>query len=48
MNEFVEYLKAEGISEVYYEANTENLSFIPSVVRSPLMLKGTGMIYGIK
>ncbi len=49
MNELIEELKREGIAEIYYEAHTEKLSFIPDVVRAaPWMLQDMGIIYGIK
>ena len=48
MEEFVEELKAEGIREIHYEANTEKEDFIPRFVRTPMMLKNVGIIYGKK
>lgn len=49
MDEFINELKKEGITEIHYEAHTENLSFIPRVVKlAPWMLKDMGIIYGVK
>ncbi|MEY8351803.1 class I SAM-dependent methyltransferase [Lachnospiraceae bacterium 54-53] len=48
MEEFVEQLKAEGISELSYEAHTENLPCIPWYTKAPWLLTGMGILYGIK
>lgn len=48
MEEFVEELRREGISELHYEAHTERLPFIPAFVKAPWMLTGMGILYGIK
>lgn len=49
MDAFVEALKAEGISEVYYIGNLEKkLDFIPGFVTTPWMISGMGILYGKK
>lgn len=49
MNEFIKELKKEGITEIYYEAHTEQLSCIPSYIKvAPWMLQNMGIIYGVK
>lgn len=49
MNEFVNILKAEGISEIHYIGNLEKkLDFIPGYVTAPWMISGMGIIYGKK
>ncbi len=48
MEAFVEELKAEGIQEIHYIADIERLGFVPKFVQAPWMLKGIGIIYGIK
>lgn len=49
MEEFVETLKAEGISEIHYIGNLEKkLDFIPGFVTTPWMISGMGIIYGKK
>ena len=49
MDEFVESLKADGISEINYIGNLEKkLDFIPGYVSAPLMISGMGIIYGRK
>ncbi len=48
MEAFVEELKAEGIREIHYIADIERLDFVPKFVQAPWMLKGIGIIYGIK
>ena len=49
MNEFVEILKSEGISEIHYIGNLEKkLDFIPGFVTTPWMISGMGIIYGRK
>lgn len=49
MNEFVEILKREGISEIHYIGNLEKkLDFIPGFVTTPWMISGMGIIYGRK
>lgn len=46
INKFIEELKATGISEVYYEPHTENLTFVPKYIKP--MFRNMGIIYGIK
>lgn len=48
MNAFIEELKAEGISEIYYVGNVEQEDFVPKFVTAPWMIKGVGLIYGRK
>lgn len=49
MEELVQELEAEGISEIHYESNTENQDFIPKfVTAAPWMLHGLGVLYGVK
>lgn len=49
MDQFVEMLKAEGISEVHYIGNLEKkLDFIPGFVTMPWMISGMGILYGRK
>lgn len=48
MEELVRQLKAEGITEIHYISNTENQDFIPRFVTAPWMLKGLGLLYGVK
>ena len=49
MDEFVNILKAEGISEVHYIGNLEKkLDFIPGFVTTPWMISGMGILYGKK
>lgn len=48
MEEFIEELKKEGISEIHYIGSVEKLGFIPKFVQAPWMLSGIGLIYGKK
>ena len=48
MQEFVELLHKEGISEIHYEPHTERSSFIPAYVRAPWLLCNLGILYGRK
>ena len=49
MEQFVQMLREEGISEVHYIGNLEEkLDFIPGFVTAPGMIKGMGIIYGRK
>ncbi len=48
MREFVEQLKKEGIQEITYIPDVDKLDFIPGYIRAPWMLKGMGLMYGIK
>lgn len=48
MKEFVELLKQEGVSEIHYIPDVDKMDFIPGFIRAPWMLKGMGLLYGIK
>lgn len=48
INAFIEELKKEGISNIRYIADVDKMDFIPSFIRAPWMLRGVGLIYGIK
>lgn len=48
MNEFVEILKREGISEIHYIGDLEKTDLVPNFVTAPWMISGVGIIYGIK
>ena len=49
MDQFVEMLKAEGISEIHYIGNLEKkLDFISGFVTMPWMINGMGILYGRK
>lgn len=48
MNEFVEQLKAEGIKEIHYIPDVDQMDFIPGFIRAPWMLYQMGLIYGKK
>ena len=48
MNEFVSILKKEGITEIHYIPDVDKLDFIPGFIRAPWMLKGMGLMYGIR
>lgn len=45
---FLEELKQNGITEIHYIPHTESLEFIPSFCKAPWMLKNMGLIYGVK
>ncbi len=47
MEEFVEELKSEGISEITF-VKSENEKFIPGILKIPSMLGNIGLIYGRK
>ena len=47
-NGIVERLKAEGISEIYFVANTEKTIPLSQLMRKPGMLTGLGILYGKK
>ncbi len=47
-NGIVERLKADGISEIYFVANTEKTIPLPQLMRMPGMLTGLGILYGKK
>lgn len=48
IEEIVDELKEEGISEVHYIPNIEQCNFIPKILRTPIMLKDLGILYGKK
>lgn len=48
MNEFVELLKKEGITEVHYIGNIDKTDLVPKFVTAPWMICGVGIIYGVK
>lgn len=48
IQELIESLKDEGITEVHYLPHTENLACIPWYVKAPWLLSGLGILYGIK
>ncbi len=49
MEEFVEELKKEGITEIHYIGNLEKkLDFIPGYATTPWMISGMGILYGRK
>lgn len=48
MDEFTQILREEGITEIHYIPNVDELDFIPGFIRAPWMLKGMGLIYGEK
>ena len=49
MEEFVEELKKEGITEVHYIGSLEKkLDFIPGYATTPWMISEMGILYGRK
>lgn len=48
MEEFVEILKKEGIAELHYIPDVDKMEFIPGYIRTPWMLSGMGLLYGVK
>lgn len=48
IQELIQELKAEGITELHYRPHTENLTCIPGYVKAPWLLSGLGILYGIK
>ncbi len=49
MEDFVEELRKEGITEVHYMHRVENVcGFIPYFVRAPWVLRGVGLLYGVR
>ena len=49
MEAFVRELENEGISEIHYIGNVEKkVGFVPMYVRTPWMISGVGILYGIK
>lgn len=48
MKEFVNILREEGIQEIHYIPDVDKMEFIPGFIRTPWMLKGMGLLYGIK
>ena len=48
MNEFIDGLKKEGITEIHYISNVDKMDFVPAYVRAPWMINSVGLIYGVK
>ena len=49
MQEFIETLRKEGVvKEIHYIADVEKKADVPAFVTAPWMIKGAGLIYGIK
>ena len=49
MQAFVNQLLADGVvSEIHYIPDVEKQGFIPAFVTAPWMIRGAGLIYGIK
>lgn len=48
MNEFIQELKKDGISEIHYISDIEKQDFIPSYLSTPWMLNDVSFIYVIK
>ena len=48
MQEFIDTLKAEGISEINYIANAERQWMMPKFMQVRGMMTGVGLIYGKK
>ena len=49
MEDLVKELKAEGFAEVHYIANIENQNqLVPKFIQTPWMIKGAGVLYGVK
>lgn len=49
MQAFTEELLKDGtVKEIHYIANIEDQGFVPKFVTAPWMIKGAGLIYGIK
>lgn len=49
MEQFVKELKAAGFSEVHYIPNIENVNdLVPKFIQAPWMIKGAGLLYGVK
>ena len=48
MNEFIDTLKTEGITEINYIPNVEQQGIIPKFMKIPGMMTGVGLIYGKK
>ena len=46
INEFIDILKEEGISDISYLPHTENIIPMPAPLR--LLLRGSGILYGTK
>lgn len=47
-NQVIEYLKSNGIREVYYEGNIDRKEWMPSYVIKPYIIKDIGVFWGIK
>ena len=48
IEEFIEELRQEGMTDVHYEAHTERLPIVPWYCKTPWMLSNMGIIYGRK
>lgn len=49
MGAFVRELEKEGVSEIHYIGNVEKkVGFVPVYARTPWMISGVGILYGIK
>lgn len=48
MDEFLDQLRNEGVTEIHYRAQVDKLDMIPCIMRAPWMLHGVGVLYGIK
>lgn len=48
IQDIIEELKAEGVNEIHYIANTQNAINIPSYIKAPWLLSNLGLLYGKK
>lgn len=48
MDDFIKQLETEGITEIHYLPHTENMECIPWYAKTPWLLSGLGILYGIK
>lgn len=49
MNAFIAELLEDGtVSEIHYEANIEDKGLVPAFAKAPWMIKGAGLIWGIR
>ena len=49
MEQFVRELQSDGtVKEIHYISNVEKASSIPAFVTAPWMIRGAGLIYGIR
>lgn len=46
--ELVEYFKRHGISEIHYEQDIDKKDWVPKICASPMIIKGAGLLWGIK